>query len=49
VTLKYYLDAGARVSIGLRPPKFTNIFNIIPVTLNYLADKFGFQPPELLP
>lgn len=49
VTLKYYLDAGARVSIGLRPPKFTNIFNIIPVTLNYLADKFGFKPPELLP
>ncbi len=49
VTLKYFLDAGAKVSLGLRPPKLTSIFNIIPVTINYLADKFGFQPPQLLP
>ncbi len=49
VTLKYFVDAGAKVSIGLRPPKLTNIFSIIPVTINYLADKFGFQAPQLLP
>ena len=49
VTLKYFQDAGANVSIGLRAPKLTSIFSIIPVTINYLADKFALQPPELLP
>jgi Flp pilus assembly protein CpaB len=49
VTLKYFVDAGANVSIGLRPPKLTSIFDIVPVTINYIADKFGIQPPELLP
>jgi hypothetical protein len=49
VTLKYYLDSGANVSIAVRPPRLTAIFQIIPVTLNYLADKFGLKIPEPLP
>jgi Flp pilus assembly protein CpaB len=49
VTLKYFVDAGANVSIGLRPPRLTSIFEVVPVTINYLADKFGIKPPELLP
>jgi hypothetical protein len=49
VTLKYFVDAGANVSIGLRPPKLTTIFDILPETINYIADKFGIKPPELLP
>jgi len=49
VTLKYFVDAGANVSIGLRPPKLTSIFDIVPETINYIADKFGIKAPELLP
>ena len=49
VTLKYFVDAGANVSIGLRPPKLTSIFDIVPETINYIADKFGLKAPELLP
>jgi hypothetical protein len=47
--LKYFVDAGANVSIGLRPPKLTTIFDVIPVTINYIADMFGIEAPELLP
>jgi Flp pilus assembly protein CpaB len=49
VTLKYFVDAGANVSIGLRPPKLTSIFDVLPVTINYIADRFGIEAPELLP
>ncbi|MBI5565969.1 MAG: Flp pilus assembly protein CpaB [Chloroflexi bacterium] len=49
VTLKYFVDSGANVSIAVRPPKLTSIFQVIPVTLNYLADKFGIKVPEPLP
>jgi Flp pilus assembly protein CpaB len=49
VTLKYFVDAGASVSIGLRPPKLTTIFDLLPETINYIADKFGIKAPELLP
>ncbi len=49
VTLKYFVDAGANVSIGLRPPKLTSIFDVVPETINYLADKFGIKAPEQLP
>ena len=49
VTLKYFQDAGANISIDLRAPKLTSIFEVIPVTINYIADKFGLVPPELLP
>lgn len=49
VTLKYFVDSGANVSIGLRPAKLTSIFDVVPETINYLADKFGIKPPEVLP
>ena len=49
VTLKYFVDAGANVSIGLRPAKLTNIFDLVPETINYIADKFSIKAPELLP
>jgi len=49
VTLKYFIDAGANVSLGLRPAKLNTIFDIVPATINYIADKFGIEAPELLP
>jgi Flp pilus assembly protein CpaB len=49
VTLKYFVDSGANLSLAVRPPKLTSIFQVIPVTLNYLADKFGIKVPEPLP
>jgi Flp pilus assembly protein CpaB len=49
VTLKYFVDSGANVSIGLRPPKLTTIFDLVPETINFIADKFGLEAPELLP
>lgn len=49
LTLKYFVDAGANVSIAVRPPALTSIFQIVPVTLNYLADRFGLQVPQPLP
>ncbi len=49
VTLKYFVDAGANVSLGLRPTKLTNIFDVVPVTINYIADKFGIKAPQVLP
>lgn len=49
VALKYFVDSGANVSIAVRPPKLTAIFQIIPVTLNYLADRFGITVPKPLP
>ena len=49
VTLKYFVDAGANVSISLRPPKLTTVFEVVPETINYIADKFGIKPPQVLP
>ncbi len=49
VTLKYFVDAGANVSIDVRPPTLTSIFEVVPVTINYLADKFGLKVPTPLP
>jgi len=49
VTLKYFIDAGANVSIDVRPAKLTSIFDVVPVTINYLADKFGLKVPVPLP
>ncbi len=49
VTLKYFVDAGANISFGLRPTKLTTIFDVVPVTINYIADKFGIKPPQILP
>ena len=49
VTLKYFVDAGANITLGLRPAKLNTIFTLVPETINYIADKFGIKPPELLP
>ncbi len=49
VTLKYFIDSGANVSIAVRPPNLTSIFQVIPATLNYLADRFGIKVPVPLP
>lgn len=49
VSLKYFIDAGANISIDVRPPKLTSVFDVVPVTINYLADKFGLKVPVPLP
>ncbi len=49
VTLKYFVDAGANVSLSLRPAKLTSVFDVVPETINYIADKFGIKPPQVLP
>ena len=49
MSLKYFIDAGANISIDVRPPKLTSIFDVVPVTINYLADKFGLKVPVPLP
>jgi Flp pilus assembly protein CpaB len=49
VTLKYFVDSGANLSLAVRPLNLTSIFQVIPVTLNYLADKFGIKVPAPLP
>lgn len=48
VILRYFVDANARLSIDLRSPELTSIFDIVPVTINFLADKFGIQVPKPL-
>ena len=48
VILKYFIDAGAKVSIDLRSPKLTVTFDVSPVTLEYLADKYKIQVPKPL-
>jgi len=48
VILRYFVDANARLSIDLRSPALTSIFDVVPVTVNYLADKFGITVPEPL-
>ena len=49
VTLRYFVDANARLSIDLRSPELKSIFDVVPVTVNYLADKFGIQVPKPIP
>jgi len=46
VTLKYFVDSGARVSITVRPLSLTTIFDVVPVTINYIADRFRIQVPQ---
>jgi Flp pilus assembly protein CpaB len=48
VILKYFIDANAKVSIDVRPPKLTSIFVVLPVSINYIADKYGIQVPKPL-
>ena len=46
VILKYFIDANARVSTDLRSPKLTMSFEVSPVSLDYLADKYKFKAPR---
>ena len=48
VILKYFIDANAKVSIDVRPLRLTTVFVVLPVTLNYIADKYGIQVPKPL-
>jgi len=48
VILKYFIDANAKVSMDVRPPKLTTVFVVLPVTINYIADKYGIQVPKPL-
>jgi Flp pilus assembly protein CpaB len=48
IDLKYFIDSGAKVSIDLRSPKLTVTFDVSPVTLGYLADKYKIQVPKPL-
>jgi len=48
VVLKYFIDANAKVSIDVRPNKLTSIFVVLPVSINYIADKYGIQVPKPL-
>ena len=48
VILKYFIDANARVSTDLRSPKLTMSFEVSPVSLDYLADKYKINVPRPL-
>ncbi len=48
VILRYFVDANARISIDLRSPQLTTIFEVVPVTVNFLADRYGIQVPRPL-
>jgi len=48
IIMKYFIDSGAKVSIDLRSPKLTVTFDVSPVTLGYLADKYKITVPKPL-
>ena len=48
VILRYFIDANARLSITLRSSELETVFDVAPVTVNYLADKYGIQVPRPL-
>lgn len=48
IIIKYFVDSGAKVSIDLRSPKLTATFDVSPVTLEYLADKYKITVPKPL-
>jgi len=48
IIMKYFVDSGAKVSIDLRSPKLTVTFDVSPVTLDYLADKYKITVPKPL-
>jgi Flp pilus assembly protein CpaB len=48
VILKYFIDANAKVSTDLRSPKLTMSFDVSPVSLDYLADKYKINVPRPL-
>ena len=48
IIVKYFVDSGAKVSIDLRSAKLTATFDVSPVTLAYLADKYKITVPQPL-
>jgi Flp pilus assembly protein CpaB len=48
IIIKYFIDSGAKVSIDLRSSKLTATFDVSPVTLQYLADKYKITVPQPL-
>jgi len=48
VILRYFVDANARLAIDLRSPELRSTFEVVPVTANYIADKYGIQVPRPL-
>lgn len=48
VILKYLKDSGAVIDFALRSPTSERLFDVEPVTINYLATRYGIVPPEPL-
>ena len=48
VILRYFVDANVRLAIDLRSPELTSTFEVVPVTVNYIADLYGIQTPRPL-
>ena len=48
IIMKYFVDSGAKVSIDLRSSRLTVTFDVSPVTLEYLADKYKIKVPKPL-
>jgi len=46
VILKYFLDSNARISIGLRSTELTSTADVLPVTVNFLANRYGINVPR---
>lgn len=48
VILKYLKDSGGVIDFALRAPTSERLFDTEPVTINYLAIRYGIIPPEPL-
>jgi pilus assembly protein CpaB len=48
VILKYLKDSGGVIDFALRSPTSDQLFDVEPVTINYLAERYGIVPPEPL-
>lgn len=48
VILKYLKDSGGVIDFALRAPTSEQLFDTEPVTINYLARRYGIIPPEPL-
>ena len=48
VILKYLKDSGSVIDYALRSPTSEQLFVVEPVTINYLAKRYGIVPPEPL-
>lgn len=46
--LKYLKDSGGAIDFALRAPTSERLFDVEPVTINYLATLYGIVPPEPL-